>query len=105
VDQPGARPRPARPPRQRLRHGDGAGQRPGRPRARAEGRPTARLPQLADPADRAHVAAVWGWTPTTCRCPAAAPSSCSTPSAPTAGAHAAGARLQRRASPRPTPGG
>ena len=42
--QPGARARPARPGRLRLRPAHRAGQRPGRPRARPEERPAARLP-------------------------------------------------------------
>ena len=45
LDQPGARPRPARHAARRLRLPHRPGQRPGRPRARPEGRPAARLPQ------------------------------------------------------------
>ena len=46
-----------------LRLPDRPGQRPGRARARAEGRPAARLPVIDDPAARAHVAGVWGVDP------------------------------------------
>ena len=49
VDQPGARARSARPPVLRLGHDDRAGQRPGRARARPEGRPAARLPDARRP--------------------------------------------------------
>ena len=48
-DQPGARPRPARARGLRLGLPHRAGQRPGRARARAEGRPAARLPQHRRP--------------------------------------------------------
>ncbi|GAA4965796.1 hypothetical protein GCM10023238_36840 [Streptomyces heliomycini] len=40
---------------------------------------------LADPADRAHVAAVWGVDPRELPGPAAAPTNCWTPSAGTGG--------------------
>ena len=49
VDQPRARTGTARPARLRVRLPDRAGQRAGRPRARAEGRPAARLPQARRP--------------------------------------------------------
>ncbi len=45
LDQPGAGPGPARAARLRLRLPHRPGQRAGRPRARAEGRPAARLPE------------------------------------------------------------
>ena len=49
LDQPGARARPARPPVLGLGDDDGPGQRPGRARARPEGRPAARLPDARRP--------------------------------------------------------
>ena len=48
---------------QRLRLPDGSGQRPGRPRARPEGGPTAGLPPDRGPGRARHVAAVWGVDP------------------------------------------
>ena len=90
VDQPRARPRPARPPVLRLGDDDRA-----RATARA-GASTARRPtscpatgMLADPAARAHVAGVWGIDPD--ELPAARaspPTRCSTASAPPGGVRA-----------------
>ena len=62
---------------QRLRLPHRTGQRPGRPRARAEGRPAARLSQLDNPAHRAAIAAVWDIDPKRCPPPACRRWSCS----------------------------
>ena len=68
--------RPARPRRLRVRRDHRPGQRAGRPRARAEGRPAARLPSIEDEAARAHVAGVWGVDPADLPGPGCPPSSC-----------------------------
>ena len=76
---------PARPAGQRLGHGHRPGQRAGRPRARAEGRPAARLPEDRPTRPPARTSPRSGAsTPTTCRGPGRGASSCSTRSAPTA---------------------
>ena len=70
VHQPGARARPARPARLRLRLPHRPGQRPGRPRARPEGRPAARLPDDRRPGGpRARRRACGASTRTTCPAP------------------------------------
>ena len=68
LDQPGARAGPARPAGLGLRLPHRSGQRPGRARARPEGRPAARLPDDRRPGrPRARGRRCGASTPTTCR--------------------------------------
>ena len=85
LHQPRAGARAGRQAVQRLRHADRTGQRPGRPRARAEGRPAARLPahrrSRRAPAHRRRLGRAGGGDS---RRRASPPSSCSTSLGPTA---------------------
>ena len=106
VDQPGARPRPARPAGQRLRHASPAratgraaastGRRP--TSCPATGRWTTRPPARTSPRSGAS-------TPTTCRCPGSRRSSCSTARHRRRRPHPAGAGVQRRGLAPRTPTG
>ena len=84
LDQRRPRARHARQAACRLRLPDRAGQRPGRSRARAEGRPAARLP---DDRRSGRPRRTWpgsgAWRRRACLARAARPTSCSTRSAPT----------------------
>ena len=107
LHQPGARPGPARPAVLRLRHDHRAGQRAGRPRARAEGRPAARLPARSTTRPPARTSPRSGAsTPTSCRGPGSRRTSCSTGWAPTAASGRCWCwrRTSRSSAPRRQPG-
>ena len=96
---------PARPAGLRVRLPHRAGQRPGRPRARPEGRPAPRLPQDRRPGRAGARRRAYGASSRrTCRAPAAPPTSCSTRSAPPAGPGRCWCSAPTRWSPRPGPG-
>ena len=93
---------PGRPARLRLHHR--AGQRPGRARARAEGRPAPRLPLARRPGARAHMPRCGGSTPTNCRGRAVGIRDARPAGRRRRGTDAGGDRLQHgRVAPRPPP--
>ncbi len=93
-DQPRPRTRSRRGRGLGLRHADGPGQRPGRTRARPEGRPAPGYRSIRDPDARRHVAGSGASIPTRSRMPASRPPPCSANSA--GRQDAAGRGLERR---------